>query len=263
MKVNKTKAKLLAGEAAFGYELGMGSPLVAEALAGCGIDYLQIDNQHGDWGPDTTMAALVAIEGQGATPIARVARNDYTMIGRLLDSGCMGIVVPMVHTAEDAKAAADATRFPPIGQRSCGWGRVGRNDPDYWDWIDEQVLLMVQIESITAVENAEAILSTPGVDGCWVGPGDLAFSMGIHPKNSGSDDRHARAIERALKACRNTGKIPGIACGSPEEAAGRAEQGFRFLNAGGDMTLLMDAARAGLKTVGLEIASARAVGTVY
>lgn len=263
MKVNATKSKLLAGEAAFGYELGMGSALVAEALAGCGIDYLQIDNQHGDWGPDSTMAALIAIEGGGATPIARVARNDYTMIGRLLDMGCMGIVVPMVHTAEDAKAAADATRFPPIGQRSCGWGRVGRNDPDYWDWIDEQVLLMVQIESITAVQNAEAILSTPGVDGCWVGPGDLAFSMGIHPKNSGSDDRHARAVERALEACRNTGKIPGIACGSPDEAAQRASQGFKFLNAGGDMTLLMDAARAGLTTVGLDVASARAVGTVY
>ncbi|MCC6792951.1 MAG: 2,4-dihydroxyhept-2-ene-1,7-dioic acid aldolase, partial [Thermomicrobiales bacterium] len=117
-------------------------------------------------------------------------------------------------------------------------------------------------ESITAVENAEAILSTPGVDGCWVGPGDLAFSMGIHPKNSGQDERHARAVERALEACRNTGKIPGIACGSPEEAATRAAQGFKFLNAGGDMTLLMDAARAGLKTVGLS-ASRRAEGTVY
>lgn len=262
VRINKTKAKLLAGEAAFGYELGMGSPLVAEALAGTGIDYVQIDNQHGDWGPDTTIAALVAIEGQGATPIARVARNDYTLIGRLLDSGCMGIVVPMVHTAEDAKAAADAVRFPPIGQRSCGWGRVGRNDPDYWDWIDEQVLLMVQIESITAVENAEAILTTPGVDGVWIGPGDLAFSLGIHPKNQGQDERHAAAVARVLEVCQQTGKIPGIACGSPEEAASRAAQGFKFLNAGGDMTLLMDAARAGLKTVGLT-ATKRAEGTVY
>src|SRR3954447_26990266 len=160
---------MLRGEPAFGYELGMGSPLVAEALAGCGIDFLQIDNQHGDWGPDSTLAATVAIEGGGATPIARVARNDYTLIGRLLDIGLMGIVVPMVHTAEDAKATADACHFPPHGTRSCGWGRVARNDDTYWDWIDEQVLVMVQIESITAVENAEAILSTPGVDGVWTG----------------------------------------------------------------------------------------------
>jgi 4-hydroxy-2-oxoheptanedioate aldolase len=263
VKINATKAKMLAGEPAFGYELGMGSALVAEALAGTGIDYLQIDNQHGDWGPDSTLAALVAIEGGGATPIARVARNDYTMIGRLLDVGCMGIVVPMVHTAEDAKAAADAVRFPPLGQRSCGWGRVGRNDADYWDWIDEQVLLMVQIESITAVENAEAILSTPGVDGCWIGPSDLAYSMGIHPKNSGNNDEHARAIERAIQACRNTGKIPGIACGSSEEALRRAEEGFRFMNAGGDYSLLLDSARAGLKIVGLTDARERVAGTTY
>ena len=254
---------MLAGEAAFGFEVGMGSPLIAEALAGTGIDYIQIDNQHGDWGPDSTIAALMAIENGGATPMARVARNDYTMIGRLLDEGCMGIVVPMVHTVEDAKAAADAVRFPPIGQRSCGWGRVARNDDTYWDWIDEQVLLMVQIESITAVENAEAILSTPGVDGCWIGPADLAWSMGIHPKNSGSDDRHAQAVARALQACKNTGKIPGIACGSPEEAARRATEGFQFLNAGGDHTLIMTAARAGVKTVGLLDAGAKASGTTY
>jgi 4-hydroxy-2-oxoheptanedioate aldolase len=263
VKINKTKAKMQAGEAAFGYELGMGSPLIAEALAGTGIDYVQIDNQHGDWGPDSTIAALIAIEGAGATPIARVARNDYTMIGRLLDVGCMGIVVPMVHTAADAKAAADAIRFPPIGQRSCGWGRVARNDDTYWDWIDEQVLLMVQIESITAVENAEAILSTPGVDGCWVGPADLAWSMGIHPKNSGADQRHAKAVERALQACKNTGKIPGIACGSPEEAVKRAGEGFRFLNAGGDHTLILGAARAGVRTVGLTYSGDKATGTSY
>lgn len=263
MKINATKAKLLAGETAFGFELGFGSALVAEALARTGIDYLQIDNQHGDWGPDSTIAALMAIEGGGATPIARVARNDYTMIGRLLDEGCMGIVVPMVHTAEDAKQAAEACRFPPHGNRSCGWGRVGRNDPEYWHWIDEQVLVMVQIESITAVENAEAILSTPGVDGCWTGPADLAFSMGIHPSKQGEDERHARALERVLEACKNTGKVPGIAAGSPEEAAARAAQGFRFINAGCDFTLLLGAARDGVKTVGLDGAGGKAKGSTY
>ncbi|HEX3302975.1 MAG TPA: aldolase/citrate lyase family protein [Thermomicrobiales bacterium] len=252
MKVNAAKAKMLAGGTAFGFELGFGSPLVAEALSRTGIDYLQIDTQHGDWGPGSTLAALVAMEGGTATPMARVARNDYTQIGRLLDEGMMGIVVPMVHTADDAKAAADACRFPPLGTRSCGWGRIGRTDPDYWDWIDQQVLLMVQIESITAVENAEAILSTPGVDGCWTGPADLAYSMGIHPRDQKSDDRHARALERILEACANTGKIPGIAAMNPEDAADRAAQGWRFINAGADYQLLMDAAETGLGNVGLE-----------
>jgi 4-hydroxy-2-oxoheptanedioate aldolase len=265
MKINTAKAKMLAGGTAFGFELGMGSALIAEALSRTGIDYLQIDTQHGDWGPDSTLAALVAMEGGTATPVARVARNDYTLIGRLLDEGMMGIVVPMVHTAEDARAAADACRFPPLGARSCGWGRVGRNDPDYWDWIDEQVLVMVQIESITAVENAEAILSTPGVDGCWTGPADLAYSMGIHPRDQRQDDRHRRALERILEACANTAKIPGIAAMNPEDAADRAAQGWRFVNAGADYQLLLDAARAGLKTVGLdrELAGQEARTTSY
>lgn len=251
MRINTTKQKLLAGGTAFGFELGLGSVTIAEALSRSGIDYLQIDNQHGDWGPDSTIAALIAIEGGSATPMARVARNDYTMIGRLLDEGMMGIIVPMVHTAEDAKAAADACRFPPLGTRSCGWGRIGRIDPDYWDWIDEQVLLMVQIESITAVENAEAILSTPGVDGCWTGPADLAYSLGIHPRDQRTDERHLEALERIKVACANTGKVPGIAAMSPEDAADRASQGWRFINAGQDGQILMDGVAAGVRTVGL------------
>lgn len=252
MRVNKTKQKLEAGGTAFGFELGLGSALVAEGLARTGIDYLQIDTQHGDWGQDSVIAALMAIEGSDCTPIARVARNDYTLIGRLLDEGMMGIVVPMVHTAEDAKAAADACFYPPKGTRSCGWARIGRTTEDYWSWIDDEVLLMVQIESITAVENAEAILSTPGVAGCWTGPADLAFSMGIHPRDQRQSDEHIRALERVLEACKNTGKVPGIAAMNPEDAAARAADGWRFINAGQDAAILMDAAAAGVKTVGLE-----------
>ena len=255
VQINQTKKKLLAGKPAYGYELALGSALVAEALARTGIDFLQIDNQHGDWGPDSTIAALMGIEGGGATPVARVARNDYTMVGRLLDSGVMGLVFPMVHTAADAREAADAARFPPTGTRSCGWGRVARTDPDYWNWIDEQVFVAVQIESITAVENAEAILSTPGVDGCWVGPSDLAFSMGIHPKDRFTNDDHARAIERVVEACRNTGTFPGYAAGSPEEALSRAAQGFQFLTAGSDAGFLVGGGIEGVKKLGLQSSS--------
>lgn len=251
MKINETKATLLRGEPAYGFELGMGSPFVAEALARSGIDFLQIDNQHGDWGPDSTMAALMAIEGGGATPIARAARNDYTLIGRLLDTGCLGIVVPMVHTADDARQAAEACRFPPHGQRSAGWGRGGRIEPDYWEWIDGQILLMVQIESITAVENAEAILSTPGVDGCWLGPSDLAFSMGIHPSRMYENDDHARAIERVVVACRNTGTVPGFAAANTDEALMRMNQGFRYLTAGSDFGFIVGGSRESVRRLGL------------
>ena len=133
----------------------------------------------------------------------------------------MGIVIPMVNTADDAKRAADACRFPPIGHRSWGWGRARAYGSDYSDWIDDQIFVAVQIETKQAVENAEAIIATPGVDGCWVGPSDLSLSLGFHPSEMDERDEHAEALEMVLKACRNTGKIPGIA-GVPWTTASRA-----------------------------------------
>jgi 4-hydroxy-2-oxoheptanedioate aldolase len=249
MRVNLAKQKLLKGEPAFGYQLGLGSALVAERMARTGIDWLMIDNQHGSWGPESTIAAQLAIEGGTSTPMARVARNDYTMIGRLLDEGMLGIVVPMVHTPADAKAAADACRIPPQGNRSWGWARAATLGDDYPDWINDQIFVAVQIESVQAVENAEAIMAVAGVDGCWMGPGDLALSMGIHPRDQGSHEGHRRAIERVLQACRNTGKIPGFASDTPEQALDRARQGFQFLTSGSDAGFLLEGALAGVQTL--------------
>ena len=158
---NPAKAKLLAGYPAYGYSLAFGSPLVAEAMSGTGIDFVMIDTQHGSFGADAVIASLIGITAGGSVPMARVARNDYTLIGRLLDDGALGIVVPMVDTAQDAKRAADACRLPPVGTRSWGWGRAARYGPDYPDHANAEIFLAVQIESITAVENAEAILATP------------------------------------------------------------------------------------------------------
>ncbi len=254
MLPNPAKEKLLAGNPAYGYALAFGSPLAAEALAATGIDFVMIDTQHGSFGPDSVIASLIAITAGGSVPMARVARNDYTLIARLLDDGALGIVVPMVDTAADAKRAADACRLPPAGARSWGWGRAARYGPDYADQADNAIFLAVQIESITAVENAEAILATPGVDGCWMGPSDLALSMGIHPRDMFSDDRHARAIERVLTACANTGKIPGFAANDPADALARAAQGFHFLTAGSDVGFMLTAAESGIKTLGLTTA---------
>jgi 4-hydroxy-2-oxoheptanedioate aldolase len=247
VKVNTAKQKMLRGEPAFGYSLGLGSPLVAEALSRCGIDFLLIDNQHGSYGPESTLAAFIACEGGSAVPMARVARNDYTLIGRLLDEGALGIVVPMVNTVEDAQAAALACRYPPKGGRSWGWAHAAVYGADYPDWVDDQVFLAVQIESAQAVENAEAILATPGVDGCWVGPSDLALSLGIHPREQFNHDGHKRALEKVVQACRNTGKIPGISGFGIEDGIERARAGFQYITAGGDQDFLMQGALAGLQ----------------
>jgi 4-hydroxy-2-oxoheptanedioate aldolase len=249
VRVSKTREKLKTGQPAFGFALGLGSPIAAEALAATPIDFIMVDNQHGSFGPESTIACFMAISTGAPTPIARVARNDYTMVGRLLDEGCMGIVFPMVHTAADAKQAADSCRLPPVGNRSWGWGRAARYGDDYPDWVNDQVLVIVQIESIQAVENAEAILATPGVDGCWLGPGDMALSMGIDPRKASTDDRHIAATERVLQACRNTGKAAGFACNSTEEARTRADAGWQFLTAGSDIGFLLGGAAAALKTL--------------
>jgi 4-hydroxy-2-oxoheptanedioate aldolase len=251
MRTNTAKAKMLAGQPAYGYSLSLASPLAAEALAQSGIDFILLDNQHGSFGPDTTIACFIAMAAGSAIPMARVARNDYTLIGRLLDEGALGLVIPMVHTVEDAQAAADACRLPPAGKRSWGWGRAARYGSDYPDRINDELFLAVQIESIQAVENAEAILSVPGVDGCWAGPGDLALSMGLDPRRAHEDDRHARALERVVEACRNTGKISGLSCSSPAEMVQRVAQGFQFVTGGGDMPFILEGAAAGIKTLGL------------
>jgi 4-hydroxy-2-oxoheptanedioate aldolase len=249
LKVNTAKQMMLEGKPAFGFGLGLGSPAAAEVLGQSGIDFLLLDRQHGSWGDESTIAALTAMAAGSAIPMARVARNDYTLIGRLLDEGMLGIVVPMVHTPEDAKAAADACRLPPVGTRSWGWGRARVYGNDYPDWINEQLFVAVQIESIQAVENAEAIMATPGVDGCWLGPSDLALSMGISPRVMFEREEHARAIERVLQACRDTGKISGFAGGSPEQAVQLAKQGFQFLTAAGDTGFLLSGAAEGLKAL--------------
>lgn len=98
MKLNTAKQKMLEGKPAFGFGMGLGSPAVAETLSRTGIDFLLLDRQHGSWGDDSTIAALTAMAAGSTIPMARVARNDYTLIGRLLDEGMLGIVVPMVHT---------------------------------------------------------------------------------------------------------------------------------------------------------------------
>ena len=249
MITNTAKQKMLDGQPAFGYSLGLGSPRAAELLSQSGVDFLLLDRQHGSWGDDSTIAALSAMHGNPATPMARVARNDYTLIGRLLDEGMMGIIVPMVHTAADAKAAADACRFPPTGERSWGWGRASAYGGDYAEWIDEQLFVAVQIESAQAVENVEAIMATPGVDGCWTGPSDLALSLGFHPSQMDERDEHARALEKIIEACNNTGTIPGIAGRGIEDAAQRAQQGFRFIVATSDVGLLGQGSRSGVEAL--------------
>jgi 4-hydroxy-2-oxoheptanedioate aldolase len=246
MRSNTAKRALERGETVFGYAMSLGSPAACEAMASTGIDFLLLDMQHGGWGPESITHGLMAASLGTAIPMARVATNDYMQIGKLLDEGAMGIVVPLVNTPEQAKAAADACRFPPVGTRSHGWNGAGRYGADYFPAANDEILLAVQLESVQAVRDAEAIMSTPGVDACWVGPADLALSLGIDPRTMRQDDRFLRLLEDVVTACNNVGKAPGLAMFAPEDGAWAASLGFRYNTAGWDGGFLRGGAVAGL-----------------
>ena len=174
MRANTVKQKLLRGEPSIGAEAGLGSVLSAEMLSRVGFDYVVVDMQHGAWTETSVMHAFRAIALGSALPMARVRSNDFGLIGRLLDIGAMGVIVPLVNSVEDAEKAVLAARYPPLGGRSggnFGTGFLSDDPDDYQERANEEIFLAVQIESAPAVESAEGIMAVEGIDGCWIGPG--------------------------------------------------------------------------------------------
>lgn len=249
MRVNKAKRRMLEGKAAIGVEVHFGSPLAAEIFSLLDFDFVQVDNQHGSWNQESTMSAFRSICLGSAVPIARVQQNDFYAIGSLLDRGALGIVVPMVETVEQARAAALAVRYPPRGGRSSGAFGAGFHGSDYESWINEEVFLAVQIESKLAVENVEKIMAVDGIDGCWIGPADLAKSMGVDLNTKEGKEAHESAILKVLEVCHKTKKIPGIWAGG-DNAQCRLEQGFLFLVVGGDYEFVINEAQQTLRKLG-------------
>lgn len=234
MRENTAKRKLLLGEPVIGAEVILGSTLAGEALSRAGFDFVQVDMQHGSWDIEGTMAAIRSICLASATPIVRVQQNDFFAIGALLDRGALGIVVPMVETVEEVERAVRAVKYPPQGSRS--WSPFGAlfHGSGYEKQANDEILLMVQIETGRGADLAEQIMATEGVDGCWIGPYDLAKSMGLV---FGSDE-HEEAISQILKACQSTGKVPGI-WANMDSAEQRIRQGFLYVTAGSDNEFMM------------------------
>lgn len=238
---NAAFRKMRSGQPAIGVTCGLGSPVAAEMLSRAGFDFVLVDNQHGVWNDETTAHAIRYICLGSAIPMARVSWNDFGAIGRLLDRGAMGIVVPMVNTVAEAEAAAFAMRFPPRGGRSGGGVLAVHYGPEYDRWINDEAFLAVQIETVEAVENAEAILSVDGVDGCWVGPSDLAKSMGVDRSTPEGLKAHREMVARVEAACRKTGKIAGIS--GDLDITYWLQTGFKFITASYDGGLMLEGAR--------------------
>jgi 4-hydroxy-2-oxoheptanedioate aldolase len=245
MRYNTAKQKMSDGQPAIGGAACMGSPLAAEILAKAGVDYVLVDNQHGSWQPDSILAAFRSVVVAGSVPMARVGKNDFYHIGAMLDRGALGIVVPMVHTAANAEAAADAMRYQPHGNRSIGAFGSVMYGAEYSEWADEEMFLAVQIESKQGLDNVEQIMAVEGVDGCWIGPADLAASLRLDLRKPVDQKAHEEAILHIMRVSREAGKIPGIACIGQGEL--RIRQGFLFVTPFSDYPAPISAGLASLR----------------
>ena len=247
MYVNTAKKMMEEGKPALGSCCAIGSPLAAKTMALTGFDFVMLDDQHGLWEPATLTVAFESIHAAGAVPMARVQKNDFAAIGAMLDRGAMGIVVPLVNSVEDARAAAYAMRYPPAGGRSFGPYGCGHYGSDYADWVNDELFLAVQIESKEAVEHVDVIMAVDGVDGCWIGPNDLGRSMGLDLSRPADVELHLAAMRETLEACKRAHKIPGIAFGPMGELI---EQGFLFVTPASDFGMLDGGSREMLRGLG-------------
>jgi 4-hydroxy-2-oxoheptanedioate aldolase len=230
ISTNPVTDKLRNGQPSVGSWLTLCSTAAAETMAHVGWDWLVVDVEHSPVGFENMVNCFRAIQLGGAVPMARVPWNDTIWIQRTLDAGALGLVVPMVNTAEDARQVVSNMRYATRGQRSFGGSRISSYiDGDYRTWADEHLSIIVMIETAQAVENAEAIMSVDGVVGCFIGPNDLALSMGITPAQTGPGTEHEAAMMHVLDVCKRTGKAAGKHCFSAAEVSLRISQGFQYL----------------------------------
>jgi 4-hydroxy-2-oxoheptanedioate aldolase len=230
---NPLRAIWRSGRASYGGWTGSPDPIVAEWIASCGFDEVLVDQQHGAIEPNQLGAIFTGISARGAIPITRVAANDAAAIGKSLDLGAQGVVIPMVNDRAEAARAVAACRFPPHGVRSMGPIRAhmvfGSEEIDDL----ESPVCIVMVETAAGLANVDAIASTPGVDAIYVGPADLSIALGV-PFNRGRRTpeqaaRHAAAVETIRKACDRHGIVAGMNCSSGEIARGYVDAGFRMV----------------------------------
>lgn len=246
---NPLKQQFKEGKPALGGWVSMEGTLKTEAFAKGGFDWMTIDLQHGALTLESARPLIPVIEAAGVTPIVRVPWNEPSIIMRALDAGAYGIIVPLVNSPEEAQAAVSAMRYPPDGIRSSGPWRAGMYGiTDYQSWANDEVILMVMIETRQAAERVDEILSVPGIDGVYVGPSDLSLSYGLKPAPEQTDAAFNAAIDDVLAACARHNVVPGIA-GNAQVAVRRQAQGFRFLEVSRDSAVLQRGAREDVELV--------------
>jgi 4-hydroxy-2-oxoheptanedioate aldolase len=235
------------GKGALNGWLSIPSTVTAELLAMQDFDSLTVDLQHGLVDYQAALSLFQAVQGWGRTPIARVPWNEPGIIMKLLDAGALGIICPMINTAEDAERFVGACLYHPEGYRSTGPTRAGLLYPNYFPQANKTIVTMAMIETVQAVGNVEAICATPGLTGIYVGPSDLAVSMGKSPGIDPTDPEVVANIDTVLAAVKKAGLKIGIHCLAPSYSRRMIEKGFDFVTLGSDVRMLVAAASGDVK----------------
>jgi 4-hydroxy-2-oxoheptanedioate aldolase len=224
------------------------SVLYAEVIARSGYEGVCLDMQHGPISESDVFGLSVVLSAYGVTPCVRIPRNDRALIGRLLDAGVYGVICPDVRTAEEARAFADACRYPPRGTRGFGPSRPqlsggGGSSPFSIDAENDTIMAIVQIESGEGLENAEEILSTPGVDSVF--PGMVDFALDVHGELIANflDERVLSPLERIVSVARSAGVSVGLAAIDTHEVPALLEIGADWLNVGNDRRWIVGGAQ--------------------
>ena len=255
MKQNLVRAKLKRGESSVGTWLTLPDPVSARLMARVGFDWLTVELEHTPVNFETAAHSFALIAGNNCVPLARVPWNTGENIKRVLDTGAYGIVVPMVNSRAEAEAAVRAARYQPLGERSIGGQLHAANfdtDPaTYYARANDEILVVLMIEHVKAIEAADAILSVPGVDVAFIGPNDLTNSMGQKPVFESDDKQFKDALAHILKTAKKHGVAPGIHVLDGAAAQRRISEGFQFIAITSEAGMMLAKAGEFARTVGL------------
>ena len=243
---NTLKGRLSSStDPSFGTWISSSSLVCLDALKGMGFEWFMIDTEHAPVNPET-LAAMVSLLGEGGpTPLVRVGNVDQYLVKQALDSGAHGILVPLVSTEAQAKAAVAFAKYPPDGVRgaaAAAASRYGRELSSYLRSANAETLVGVQIETKEALDHLEEIARVDGVDILFLGPQDLTLSLGL--LDDRKNPRVREAMRKVVVACERHGKVPGTLVIDPEEKKVAVELGFRFISLASDIRFLLDGARS-------------------
>ena len=217
-------------------------PMISRYLGQMGWDWIILDLQHGSINWETAYECIHAARTTGARALVRTSVGNSGEVEKALDLGAGGVVVPMVNTLATATAVAHAAKYPPMGVRSLGGDNFLHYGADYFEKANDDTLLLVQMEHIDAVNQAETIMSLPGVDGCFVGPVDLAISLGIsrHRETYEQHPDYQSALQKVIDTTLAAGKMPCCNTYSPDDFAAHKNAGFQGITMKSDLDLLLD-----------------------